>query len=68
MAATRERIGVVGLGRMGANIARHLQDEGFTVVAVFDTDRPRATALAAELGATACATLADVTAHADTNP
>ena len=66
MAATRENIGVVGLGRMGANIARHLQDEGFAVVAVYDTDRPRATELASELGATACATLADVTAQADT--
>ena len=42
MAAMRENIGIVGLGRMGANIARHLQDEGFAVVAIFDTDRPRA--------------------------
>ena len=66
MAATRENIGVVGLGRMGANIARHLRDEGFAVVAVYDTDRPRATELASELGATACATLADVSAQADT--
>ncbi len=66
MAATRENIGIVGLGRMGANIARHLHDEGFAVVALFDTDRPRATALADELGATSCTTLADVTAQADT--
>ena len=34
MANSDYRIGVVGVGRMGANIARHLNDEGFSVVAV----------------------------------
>ena len=29
------KIGVVGVGRMGANIARHLNDEGFDVTAVY---------------------------------
>ena len=36
MANADYKIGVVGVGRMGANIARHLNDEGFDVVAVYD--------------------------------
>jgi len=58
------RIGVVGLGRMGANIARRLNDEGFRVVAVYDVRQEVAQALAHEVGAAAAATLADVTAAA----
>ncbi len=27
-----DRIGIVGTGRMGANIAQHLKDEGYDVV------------------------------------
>ncbi|GAC1574189.1 MAG: NAD(P)-binding domain-containing protein [Candidatus Elarobacter sp.] len=59
------RVGVVGLGRMGANIARRLRDVGYAVAAVADTDRERALALAAEVGAQAPASLADVTALSD---
>ncbi|HEV2121418.1 MAG TPA: NAD(P)-dependent oxidoreductase [Chloroflexota bacterium] len=59
------RIGVVGLGRMGANIARHLKEEGFTIGAVYDRQPELATALAAEIGATASESLAGVTAAAD---
>jgi 3-hydroxyisobutyrate dehydrogenase len=59
------RVGVVGLGRMGANIARHLRDERFSVVAVHDARRDVADALAAELGARAAANLADVAAGAE---
>ena len=33
------KIGVVGVGRMGSNIARHLKDDGFTISAVF-SDAP----------------------------
>jgi 3-hydroxyisobutyrate dehydrogenase len=58
-------IGVVGVGRMGANIARHLKDEKFPVTVVYDSHRPLATKLAGELKATAAGTLAEVTAHAD---
>ena len=36
MANSDYKIGVVGVGRMGANIARHLNDEGFDVTAVYD--------------------------------
>jgi 3-hydroxyisobutyrate dehydrogenase len=56
-----EKIGFVGVGRMGANMARRLQDQGFSVVAVFDLNQEAASALAQELGAEACATLKRVT-------
>ena len=61
-----ETIGFVGLGRMGANMARHLQlDCGRDVTAVYDINPEVAADLAAELGAKNCGTLAEVTAAAD---
>ncbi len=57
-------IGFVGVGRMGANMARRLHDRGFRIAAVYDADAARARELAAELGAMAPATLAAVTAAA----
>jgi 3-hydroxyisobutyrate dehydrogenase len=39
-------IGFVGVGRMGANMARRLKDKSFHVTAVYDTNRPAATELA----------------------
>ncbi|MBC5809378.1 MAG: NAD(P)-dependent oxidoreductase [Candidatus Eremiobacteraeota bacterium] len=59
-------VGVVGVGRMGANMARRLREAGYPVTAVFDVDRDVATIVAAELGALAAETLAGVTASADT--
>jgi 3-hydroxyisobutyrate dehydrogenase len=50
---------------MGANMARRLKDCGHTISAVYDRHRPAADELAAELGAKAPATLAEVTAAAD---
>ena len=58
-------VGVVGVGRMGANIARHLNDDGFNVTVVYDVASERAQELATELGAVAAETLAQVTARAD---
>jgi len=58
-------IGVVGVGRMGANIARHLKDEGFSVTVVSDVNAGLASNLAAELGAVVSETLAGVTSAAD---
>ncbi len=58
-------IGFVGIGRMGANMARRLKDRGFHVTTLFDSKRAAVTALAQELGAAACPTLGDVTAGAD---
>ena len=65
MAATTDRIGFVGVGRMGANMARHLNDEGFTVSAVYDVQRDIAEALASELDCQAPDSLAAVTAASD---
>ena len=65
MANSDYKIGVVGVGRMGANIARHLNDEGFSVVSVYDAARDRATSLGEEIGAEATDRLARVTELAD---
>jgi 3-hydroxyisobutyrate dehydrogenase len=57
----RERhVGLVGVGRMGANMARRLKDTGFTLTAVFDIHEPAALALAAELKIQAAQTAAQV--------
>jgi 3-hydroxyisobutyrate dehydrogenase len=58
-------IGFVGVGRMGANMARRLKDRGFHVTTVFDVNRAGATSLAQELGCAASPTLGDVSAGAD---
>ena len=58
-------VAFVGVGRMGANMARRLKDVGYSVTAVYDVNRPVATALAEELGAQAPESLAAVTAAAD---
>jgi 3-hydroxyisobutyrate dehydrogenase len=60
-----EKIAFVGVGRMGANMARRLKDTGYTVTAVYDVHAPSAAELAKEIGATHAAKLADVTAAAD---
>ena len=54
------RIGFVGVGRMGANMARRLRDRQETIVAVYDRDHATATNLATELGCEATATPARV--------
>ncbi len=58
-------IGFVGIGRMGANMARRLTERGYHVTTLFDMNRAAVTELAGEIGATACPTLGDVTAGAD---
>jgi 3-hydroxyisobutyrate dehydrogenase len=50
MAGHDNRIGFVGVGRMGANMARRLKDVGYPVVAVFDVEMEKAQTLALELG------------------
>jgi 3-hydroxyisobutyrate dehydrogenase-like beta-hydroxyacid dehydrogenase len=64
-AMSQARIGIVGTGRMGANMARRLKDQGYPVTAVFDAFPQTAAGLAAELGCTAASTLAEVSAAAD---
>jgi 3-hydroxyisobutyrate dehydrogenase len=56
-----ERLGFVGVGRMGANMARRLKDAGYPIAAVYDVDVARARALADELGTMAPQTLESVT-------
>jgi 3-hydroxyisobutyrate dehydrogenase len=60
-----ERIAFVGVGRMGANMARRLKEQGLQVTAVYDALAEPAEALAQELGCVAPKTLAGVTAAAD---
>ncbi len=60
-----EKIGFVGVGRMGANMARRLKDVGYPVVAVYDARAETAQALGQEIGAEACSTLARVTELSD---
>ena len=60
-----QKIGMVGVGRMGANMARRLKDCGHEVSVVQDIHAPAAEELATELGCTATPNLNEVTAHAD---
>lgn len=60
-----QRVAFVGVGRMGANMARRLKDCGFEITAVHDINREAVTSLASELGCAAPEKLADVTAAAD---
>ncbi|HEY0615356.1 MAG TPA: NAD(P)-dependent oxidoreductase [Candidatus Elarobacter sp.] len=61
----QQRVGFVGVGRMGANMARRLKDVGYPVVAVYDVRPEAARVLAAELGAEAAAAPARVTELSD---
>ena len=61
-----QKVAFVGVGRMGANMARHLQlDCGHEVTAVYDINKEISAELAEELGAENSNTLAGVTAAAD---
>ncbi|HSI13810.1 MAG TPA: NAD(P)-dependent oxidoreductase [Chthoniobacter sp.] len=60
-----EKIGFVGVGRMGANMARRLKDVGYTIAAVYDVRAAAAQELAKELGAEATTQLARVTELSD---
>jgi 3-hydroxyisobutyrate dehydrogenase len=60
-----ERIGFVGVGRMGANMARRLKEVGYTVSAVYDVRGKVAKEIAAELGAEPCKSLPRVTELSD---
>ncbi|WP_309398032.1 NAD(P)-dependent oxidoreductase [Cerasicoccus maritimus] len=60
-----KKIGFVGLGRMGGNMARCLNDKGYNVAEVYDLNADVARELAAEVGANASPSLTAVTAGAD---
>ena len=59
------KIGFVGVGRMGANMARNLVENGFTISAVSDANTRSARTLAKELGCAAPKKLSEVTALSD---
>ena len=60
------KVAFVGVGRMGANMARHLQlDCGHDVTAIFDVNKKASAEIAAELGAKDCGTLSEVTEAAE---
>ncbi len=65
IATAKPTVAVVGVGRMGANMALRLKDEGYTIAAVYDARPESAERSARETGATAVATLAEITALAD---
>ncbi|HVV02132.1 MAG TPA: NAD(P)-dependent oxidoreductase [Verrucomicrobiae bacterium] len=60
-----EKIGFVGVGRMGANMARRLKDSGYEIGAVYDVNAEAAQKLGAELGCPAAETLQQVTKASD---
>lgn len=63
--ASSERVGVVGAGRMGANIARRLKDVGYNVASIHDSKPDVAATVASELGAEPSKTLSRVVEHCD---
>src|SRR6202790_1141300 len=59
------RIGFVGVGRMGANMALRLYERGYPIAAVYDLRRDAAESVAEATGAAVAASLADVTRASD---
>jgi 3-hydroxyisobutyrate dehydrogenase len=59
------KIGFVGVGRMGSNMARRLKDCGFEIASVYDIDPAAAQAVADELGTVSTDQLQAVTRSSD---
>ncbi|MGA8661981.1 MAG: NAD(P)-dependent oxidoreductase [Candidatus Cybelea sp.] len=59
------KIGVVGTGRMGANLARRLHDVGYPIVALYDVRPEAAAEVAVETGGEVSASLTRVSELAD---
>lgn len=66
MTTSAFQIGFVGVGRMGANMARRLKDKGYRLTAVYDIDRARSASLAKELGCSLASTPAEVAKGSNT--
>ena len=60
-----EKIGFVGVGRMGSNMARRLKECGYTISAIYDADAATAQTVAQELGSVVASELKQVTALSD---
>ncbi|MCB1120948.1 MAG: NAD(P)-dependent oxidoreductase [Verrucomicrobiae bacterium] len=59
------KIGFVGVGRMGFNMALRLNDCNYPISAIYDLNKEATKDLAEQTGAKVCETLKDVTANAD---
>jgi 3-hydroxyisobutyrate dehydrogenase len=59
------KIGVIGTGRMGANLARRLHDVGYPIVALYDVRPESAAEVAAQTGGEVTSSLARVSELAD---
>ena len=59
------RIGFVGVGRMGKNMARRLKDRGYTISALYDSNAAEAKSLAQELSSKAANSPAEVARLSD---
>lgn len=66
MKKEKYRVGFVGVGRMGANMARRLKEQGYHVEAVHDVERERSEVLARELGCVAAGDPAGVAERTNT--
>jgi 3-hydroxyisobutyrate dehydrogenase len=62
---TTSKIGIVGTGRMGANIARRLHDVGYPIVALYDVNPDAARATAEDTGAEVTQSLSRVAELSD---
>ena len=65
MSTAGSRIGIVGTGRMGANIALRLKDAGYTITALYDVRPEAARSTAEQTGGEATTSLARVTELSD---
>ena len=63
--STLPRVGVVGTGRMGANIAKRLKDVGYTIAALYDIYPESAKDTAKETGGEVTSSLGRVTELSD---
>jgi 3-hydroxyisobutyrate dehydrogenase len=63
--STLHRIGIVGTGRMGSNIAKRLHDVGYPIVALYDLNPESAHVTASETGGEVTASLPRVTELSD---
>ncbi len=61
----KQSIGFVGVGRMGANMARRLQECGYPIAAIYDVQAAVAISLAEELQSLATQSLAELTRLSD---
>jgi 3-hydroxyisobutyrate dehydrogenase len=60
-----EKVGFVGVGRMGANMARRLKECGYEIAGVYDVNTAAAQAVAQELGCPAAQELKQLTKLSD---